>query len=39
MKRLVAELNLQQAEGAKLDDATAKNLTALGFHEPDTRGG
>ena len=31
MKRLVAELQGQQAEGAKLDDAIAKNLTALGF--------
>ena len=31
MKRLVAELREQQAEGAKLDAAIAKNLKALGF--------
>ena len=31
MTRLVAELHAQQAEGATLDDAIAKNLTALGF--------
>ena len=31
MKRLVEELRQQQAEGAKLDAAIAKNLQALGF--------
>ena len=31
MKRLVAELMEQQAEGARLDAAIAENLEALGF--------
>ena len=31
MGRLVAELREQRAEGARLDDAIAKNLEALGF--------
>ena len=31
MKRLVAELHAQQAEGARLDAAIADNLKALGF--------
>ena len=31
MRRLVAELQAQQAEGARLDAAIAKNLKALGF--------
>ena len=31
MKRLVAELQAQQAEGARLDAAIAENLHALGF--------
>ena len=31
MKRLVAELQAQQAEGARLDVAIAENLKALGF--------
>ena len=31
MKRLVAELRGQQAEGARLDAAITKNLEALGF--------
>ena len=31
MKRLVAELQAQQEEGAKLDAAIAENLKALGF--------
>lgn len=31
MKRLVAELRAQQAEGARLDTVIAENLTALGF--------
>ena len=31
MRRLVAELQEQQAEGERLDDAIAKNLKALGF--------
>ena len=30
MKRLVAELRGQQAEGARLDAAIAENLRALG---------
>ena len=34
MTRLVAELRDQQAEGAKLDAAVAKNLHALGFGLP-----
>ena len=33
MKRLVAELMEQQAEGARLDAAIAENLEALGFGE------
>ncbi len=33
MKRLVAQLHEQQAEGAKLDTAIKKNLEALGFGE------
>ena len=31
MRRLVAELQAQQAEGARLDAAIAENLKALGF--------
>ncbi len=31
MKRLVAQLKEQQAEGAKLDAAIAENLKELGF--------
>ena len=31
MKRLVAELQAQQAEGARLDAAIAENLKAIGF--------
>ncbi len=31
MQRLVAELQAQQAEGARLDAAIAENLKALGF--------
>ena len=31
MKRLVAELQEQQAEGARLDAAITQNLKALGF--------
>ena len=31
MRRLVAELHAQQAEGDRLDAAIAKNLNALGF--------
>ena len=31
MRRLVAELQEQQAEGARLDDAIAANLKAMGF--------
>jgi len=34
MTRLVAELRGQQAEGAKLDVAIARNLEMLGFEEP-----
>ena len=34
MKRLVAELHEQQAEGARLDAEIAKNLDALGFALP-----
>ena len=33
MQRLVGQLREQQAEGAKLDAAIAKNLKALGFNE------
>lgn len=33
MKRLVAQLREQQAEGARLDAAIAGNLEALGFGE------
>ena len=33
MKRLVAELREQQAEGARLDAAIEANLAALGFGE------
>ena len=33
MKRLVAQLREQQAEGARLDAAIAVNLEALGFGE------
>ena len=33
MKRLVAELHEQQAEGVRLDAAIKANLTALGFGE------
>ena len=33
MRRLVEELQAQQAEGARLDDAIAENLKALGFRE------
>ncbi len=36
MKRLVAELREQQAEGAKLDAAIAHNLKALGFGDRET---
>jgi hypothetical protein len=31
MQRLVAELQAQQAEGARLDAAIAENLQMLGF--------
>jgi len=34
MTRLVAELREQQAEGAKLDAAIARNLETLGFEKP-----
>ena len=34
MQRLVAELQAQQAEGARLDVAIAENLKALGFDVP-----
>ena len=37
MKRLVAELREQQAEGARLDAVIADNLTALGFPCPTER--
>ena len=37
MGRLVAELQAQQAEGARLDAAIAENLKMLGF--PSPRGG
>ena len=33
MKRLVGELQAQQVEGARLDDAIADNLNALGFRD------
>ena len=33
MKRLVARLRAQQAEGARIDAAIADNLTTLGFGE------
>ena len=33
MKRLVAELREQQAEGARLDAAIEANLATLGFGE------
>jgi len=36
MQRLVAELQEQQAEGARLDKAIEKNLKALGFGPPNT---
>ena len=35
MQRLVAELSQQQAEGARLDAAIARNLDMLGFPLPD----
>ena len=38
MKRLVAELQAQQAEGARLDAAIAENLKMLGFgFDPPSR--
>ncbi len=36
MQRLVAELQAQQAEGARLDIAIAQNLKALGFGGPES---
>ena len=36
MKRLVAQLREQQAEGARLDEAIAANLAALGFGESES---
>ena len=36
MKRLVAELQAQQAEGARLDAAIAENLHALGFTDRES---
>ena len=38
MRRLVAELQAQQAEGARLDAAIAENLKALGFGKSDGGG-
>ena len=37
MKRLVAELQTQQAEGTRLDAAIAENLKALGFASDGNR--
>ncbi len=37
MNRLVAELQAQQAEAARLHAAIAENLTALGFDLPGVR--
>ena len=38
VRRLVAELEVQRAEGAQLDAAIAKNLKALGFGLTETQG-
>ncbi len=38
MTRLVAELRVQQAEGARLDAAIAENLKRLGFGRRDDTG-
>ena len=37
MRRLVGELQAQQAEGAQLDIAIIKNFTALGLISPEER--
>ena len=38
MRRLVAELEVQRAEGARLDAAIAENLKTLGFDLTETQG-